>query len=97
MSARHIEYWVIPPECDGEFAARMEDVLDLYAEPYNPDCPVICMDEQPKQLVKEVRAPISATLEHPERVVTGPQTAWAGYLIGTGLWLAQQPINDFGS
>ena len=33
---RHIEYWVIPPECDAEFVASMEDVLETYEKPYNP-------------------------------------------------------------
>jgi hypothetical protein len=46
----------------------MEDVLDVYAKPYNPSIPVVCMDEQPIQLLKESRAPISATQNHPVRV-----------------------------
>ena len=33
----------------------MEDVLDLYEMPYNPDVPVVCMDEKPYQLLGEVR------------------------------------------
>ena len=36
----------------------MEDVLDLYCQPYDPKVPVVCMDEQPRQLVKETRRPI---------------------------------------
>jgi len=59
---------VIPPDSDGEFVANMEDVLDIYARPYNPAIPVICMDEQPIQLLNETRAPISATQNHPKRV-----------------------------
>lgn len=46
----------------------MEDVLDIYAMPYNPSIPVICMDEQPIQLLNETRDPIPATQNHPERV-----------------------------
>lgn len=38
----------------------MEDVLDLYEEPYDPKRPVVCFDESPKQLIAEVRAPIPA-------------------------------------
>lgn len=38
----------------------MEDVLELYHEPYDPKRPVICMDEQPRQLLKETRRPIPA-------------------------------------
>ena len=36
----------------------MEDVLDLYVMPYDPNIPVICMDEQPTQLIKETRMPL---------------------------------------
>jgi len=36
----------------------MEDVLDVYQLPYDVDCPVICMDEKPYQLLNEVRQPI---------------------------------------
>ena len=38
-----------------EFVACMEDVLDLYAEPYDPDRPVVCFDETSKQLLAEKR------------------------------------------
>ena len=68
MTKRKIDYWVIPPETDGEFVASMEEVLDTYAQPYDAKHPVICMDEQPIQLLKETRAPIPATREHPRRV-----------------------------
>jgi len=37
----------------------MEDVLDVYALPYDPDIPLICMDEEPVQLLGEVVAPIA--------------------------------------
>jgi len=46
---------VIPPEQDAEFVACMEEVLKTYALAYDPKCPVICMDEQPVQLIKETR------------------------------------------
>lgn len=68
MTKRKIQYWVIPPESDAEFAANMEEVLETYALPYDPSCPVICMDEQPVQLVKEVRKAIPGTKDHPPRV-----------------------------
>jgi hypothetical protein len=68
MNNRNIEYWVIPPECDAEFVASMEDVLETYEKPYDSTHPVICMDEQPVQLIKDVKAPIEATTEHPRRV-----------------------------
>ena len=56
MTRRKIEYWVIPPQADAEFVAHMEQVLDLYQQPYDPAGPVVCMDEQPVQLVKETKA-----------------------------------------
>ena len=68
MTSRKIEYWVIPPEADGEFVAHMEEVLETYARPYDPMRPVLCMDEQPVQLLKETRVPIPATRRHPKRV-----------------------------
>lgn len=50
------------PKVDAEYVARMEDVLDLYAEPTDPHQPVICFDESPVQLIGEIRPPISAKL-----------------------------------
>jgi len=37
----------------------MEEVLDVYARPYNPNNPVVCFDESPKQLISECRTPFS--------------------------------------
>jgi len=68
MTKRKIDYWVIPPKADGEFVANMEQVLETHAKPYDPKCPVVCMDEQPIQLLKETRVPIPATKAHPRRV-----------------------------
>jgi hypothetical protein len=68
MTNRKIQYWVIPPIEDGEFVAHMEEVLETYAQPYNPKYPVLCMDEQPVQLQREVRIPIKATAKHSKRV-----------------------------
>ena len=48
---KKIEYWVIPPESNGEFAACMEDVLEIYSKPYDPRIPVVCMVEQPIQIL----------------------------------------------
>jgi hypothetical protein len=68
MTKRKIQYWVIPPKANAEFVACMEEVLETYEKPYDPACPVLCMDEQPVQLVKETRPPIKATVDHPQRV-----------------------------
>ncbi len=59
---------MIPPEQNGDFVAHMEDILDVYQKPYDPEKPVICMDEQPVQLIKETRQPLPAEPGQPERV-----------------------------
>ena len=46
----------------------MEDVLEVYHRPYDPKRPVVCFDEQSKQLIQETRAPIPAKPGQPERV-----------------------------
>jgi DDE superfamily endonuclease len=51
------DMWYIP-QVDGECVARMEDVLDLYAEAPDPKRPVVCFDESPMQLIGETRQPI---------------------------------------
>lgn len=58
---------MIPPEQDAEFVAVMEDVLEVYHRPYDADFPVVCMDEQPVQLIKETRFPIPMEPGKPER------------------------------
>jgi hypothetical protein len=68
MTNRKIQYWVIPPDADAEFVAAMEAVLDTYEKPYDRACPVLCMDEQPVQLIKETREPIPATRRHAKRI-----------------------------
>jgi len=45
----------------------MEDVLDLYAEPYDPKRPKVCFDEKSKQLIGEIRTPIPAVPGQVER------------------------------
>ena len=52
------DYWCIPPKEDAEFVAAMEDILDVYQQPYDPECPLWCMDEKPFQLLDEKREPI---------------------------------------
>lgn len=59
---------MIPPESDAEFVAGMEEVIDIYEQPYDAARPVICMNEQPHQLLKEIRIPIPATANHAKRV-----------------------------
>lgn len=45
----------------------MEDLLDLYSEDYDPQYPVVCFDESPYQLVREVRTPLPAKKGQPRR------------------------------
>lgn len=46
----------------------MEDVLDVYARPYTPQRPVVCMDETNKQLLADTREPLPMSPGHPERI-----------------------------
>lgn len=59
--------WCIP-KVSPEFLWRMEDVLDLYAEPFDPSRPWVCFDERPCQLVGEVREPIPMGPGRPKRI-----------------------------
>ena len=55
------------PKVGGEFVAALEDVLDRYAEPYDPDRPVVCFDETSTQLLAEVREPLPPQPGRPRR------------------------------
>lgn len=57
---------MIPPKQNADFVAAMEDVLEVYQRPYDAQHPVVCLDEQSKQLVKEVRTPIPMQPGRPE-------------------------------
>ena len=59
---------MIPPEADAEFAAAMDEVLETDERAYDPAQPVVCMDEQPVQLIKETHERLAATTEHALRV-----------------------------
>jgi hypothetical protein len=51
---------VIPPDASAAFVADMEDVLEVYQRPHDPQRPLVCLDETSKQLIIETRAPIPA-------------------------------------
>ena len=57
----------IPPRKSAAFVWRMEEVLDLYEEPYDPLRPVVRFDERPCQLIGEVREPLPMKPGHVER------------------------------
>jgi hypothetical protein len=58
---------VIPPRSDAAFVAAMEDVLEVYHRPYDPDRPLVALDEASKQLVGEVVQPLPPEPGQPER------------------------------
>jgi hypothetical protein len=58
--------WCVP-KLDGEYVARMEDVLKLYSAPSRSAYPVVCLDERPVQLHDDVRAPTNARPGRPAR------------------------------
>ena len=90
------EQWCIPPAADAEFVWHMEDVLDVYARPYDPRRPVVCLDETSRQLLAEARAPLPPapgrpTREDPEYVrggvanvflLTEPLRGWRDVVVG---------------
>ena len=57
-----------PAAGERRVVCAMEDVLEVYTRPYDPQRPQVCVDETSKQLVAETRAPIPATLGQPQRV-----------------------------
>jgi DDE superfamily endonuclease len=58
---------VIPPDANAAFVAGMEDVLEVYQRPHDPEYPVVCVDETSKQLVAETRVRIAAKPGQPAR------------------------------
>ena len=58
---------MIPPDANAAFVAGMEDVLEVYQRPHDPECPVVCLDESSKQLISETRVPIPTKPGHPAR------------------------------
>jgi DDE superfamily endonuclease len=50
--------WVIPPKANSAFVAAMEDVLEVYTRPHDPERPLVCLDESSKQLIAETRIPV---------------------------------------
>ena len=57
----------IPPEQDGEFCWRMEDVLEVYTRPYDPRRPQVCLDETSRQLLGQVTPPMPLAPGRPAR------------------------------
>jgi hypothetical protein len=57
---------VIAPEANAAFVAAMEDILEVYQRPHDPDKPLVCLDETSKQLIVETRKPIPAKPGRPK-------------------------------
>jgi hypothetical protein len=59
--------WCIPPEANAAFVCAMEDVLEVYKRPYDPQRPVVCLDETSRQLLADTRAPLPCAPGQPAR------------------------------
>jgi hypothetical protein len=61
------QQWCIQAKVSAAFVCAMEDILTVYKRPFNPEEPLVCMDETSKQLTKETRRPIPASPGRPAR------------------------------
>jgi hypothetical protein len=61
------QQWVLPKGADAAFVCAMEDVLEVYTRPYDPQRPVVCVDEASKQLVADVTPPLAMQPGQPAR------------------------------
>ena len=57
----------MPKEANADYVCAMEDVLEVYTRPYDPDRPVVCLDEASKQLVADVTPPLAMEPGQPSR------------------------------
>jgi hypothetical protein len=90
MTQRKSASWVMPPEPDAEWVAGMEAVLETSAAAYDPQHPVLCMDAQPIQWLKETRVPIAATQKHGTRVDSADERH------GTAsMFMCAEPLSGF--
>lgn len=58
---------MIPPKANSAFVAAMEDVLEVYTRPHDPERPLVCLDESSKQLIAETRIPVPMKPGRPAR------------------------------
>jgi hypothetical protein len=63
-----VKRFCIPPEQSAAFVHAMEDVLEVYHRPYDPQRPQVCLDETSKQLLAHTRVPVPAQRGTPVRV-----------------------------
>jgi DDE superfamily endonuclease len=79
--------WCIPPKQSAEFVYHMEDVLEVYQQPPDPQRPVVCVDETFQQLIGEVREPLP--------VKTGAVTRYDSVYVRNGvasIFVAFEPL-----
>ena len=78
--------WCIP-KVSAEFVANIEDVLDLYEEPHDPQRPVVCFDETSTQLLAETRPglPLRQDYEYRREGTRNLFLAWSPWRVG-GRW-----------
>ena len=62
------ESYCISPKASAEFVCNMEEVLDVYVQPHDPQRPQVCMDETSKQLLADVQEPLPVQAGQPQRV-----------------------------
>ena len=58
---------MIPPKANSAFVAAIEDVLEVYTRPHDPERPLVCLDESSKQLIAETRIPVPMKPGRPAR------------------------------
>lgn len=61
-----VKQYCIPPQRNAAFVCSMEDILSVYKREFDPDYPLVCMDETSKQLIKETKQRIAAKPGRPE-------------------------------
>jgi DDE superfamily endonuclease len=84
------EQWCIPPEANAAFVWHMEDVLDVYTRPYDPDRPLICLDETSRQVLADTRDPLPVAPGQPAR--HDPEYARDGV---ANLFLVTEPLRGW--
>ena len=85
-----MEQWCLAPTADPDFVWRMEDVLEVYRRPFDPQRPVVCLDETSRQLLGEVRPPLPVIPGHPAR--HDPEYVRGGV---ANLFLATEPLRGW--
>ena len=87
-----VEQWCLAPTADPEFVWHMEDILDVYHCPYDPQRPVVCLDETSRQLLGQVRAPLPTPPGYPAR--HDPEYVRSGVV---NLFLVPEPLRGWRS